>query len=127
MSFLAPLFLVGAVAIAGPILFHLIRRSVRERVKFSTLMFLKPTPPRLTKRSRLENLILLLLRCGIICLLAMSFARPYFQRSAAEPPKAAAGKRIVVLLDTSASMRRQGLWDAAKRAASAAVRRAEPN
>src|SRR3954469_2825453 len=104
MSFLAPLFLVGAVAIAGPIIFHLIRRTVRDRVRFSTLMFLKPSPPRLTKRSHLENLLLLLLRCAVICLLAVTFARPYFQRTANEPPKAASGRRIVVLLDTSASL-----------------------
>jgi hypothetical protein len=127
MSFLAPLFLVGAVAIAGPIIFHLIRRTVKERVRFSTLMFLKESPPRLTKRSHLENLILLLMRCAVVCLLAVSFARPYFQRAANEPPKAASGRRIVVLLDTSASLRRAGLFDAAKRAAIAAVRNADAN
>lgn len=125
MSFLAPLFLVGALAIAGPIIFHLIRRTVREKVPFSTLMFLKPSPPRLTKRSHLDNLILLLLRCAVIALLAMSFARPYFQSASTEPPKAVSGKRIVVMLDNSASLRRAGLWDAAKRAASEAVRNAE--
>src|SRR3954462_3221722 len=105
MSFLAPLFLVGLVAVAAPIIFHLIRRTVKERVRFSTLMFLKESPPRLTKRSHLENIILLLLRCAVVCLLAASFPRPYFQRAAAEPPKAASGKRMVILLDTSASMR----------------------
>ncbi len=127
MSFLAPLFLVGALAIAAPILFHLIRRTVKERVRFSTLMFLKESPPRLTRRSHLENWLLLLLRCAIICLLAASFARPYFRRASTEPPIAPSGRRVVVLVDTSASMRRTGLWDAAKRAAAAAIQRAEPN
>src|SRR4051812_36630316 len=127
MSFLAPLFLIGAVAVAAPIIFHLIRRTVKERVRFSTLMFLKESPPRLTKRSHLENIILLLMRCAIICLLAVSFARPYFQRAATEPPRPASGRRIVVLLDTSASMRRAGLFDAAKRTGVAAIRRADAN
>src|ERR1700759_3434557 len=127
MSFLAPLFLVGAVAIAGPIIFHLIRRTVKERVQFSTLMFLKPSPPRLTKRSHLQNIILLLLRCAVVCLLAGTFARPYFQRAVPEAPKAEAGKRIAVLVDTSASMRRKGLWNAAKRAATAAIQKAAAN
>ena len=63
MTFLAPLFLLGALAIIGPVLFHLIRRTTREVTPFSTLMFLTPSPPRITKRSRLENLWLLLLRC----------------------------------------------------------------
>ena len=127
MSFLAPLFLVGAVAVAAPIIFHLIRRTVKERVRFSTLMFLKESPPRLTKRSHLENLLLLLMRCAVICLLAVSFARPYFQRAVVEPPKTNSGRRFVVLLDTSASLRRTGLFDAAKAAAIAAVRRADAN
>src|SRR3954464_5628935 len=120
MSFLAPLFLVGLVAVAAPIIFHLIRRTVKERVRFSTLMFLKESPPRLTKRSHLENILLLLMRCAVICLLAVSFARPYFQRAVTAPPKPNSGRRFVVLLDTSASLRRTGLFDSAKAAAIAA-------
>lgn len=127
MSFLAPLFLVGALAVAAPIIFHLIRRTVKERVRFSTLMFLKESPPRLTKRSHLENILLLLLRCAVICLLALSFARPYFQHAVTEPPKSNSGRRYVILLDTSASLRRAGLFDAAKAAAIAAVRRTDDN
>ena len=46
MNFLTPLFLLGGLAIAGPIVFHLIRRTTRERRVFSSLMFLLPTPPR---------------------------------------------------------------------------------
>ncbi len=59
MSFLTPLFLLGGLAIAGPILFHLIRRNTRERFTFSSLMFLRPEPPRLTRKSRLEDILLL--------------------------------------------------------------------
>ena len=78
MSFLAPLFLLGALAVVGPILFHLIRRTTREVTPFSSLMFLRESPPRVTRRSRLENLWLLLLRCLVIGLLALGFARPFF-------------------------------------------------
>ena len=62
MSFLAPLFLVGALAIGLPIVFHLIRRTTRERKVFSSLMFLMPSPPRLVQRNRIEHLLLLLLQ-----------------------------------------------------------------
>jgi hypothetical protein len=113
MSFLAPLFLLGAAAISLPIVFHLIRRSSRERVPFSSLMFLLPTPPRVTRRSKLENLLLLLLRCAVVFLLAFAFARPYFSQPVLPDPGANAGEKILVLLDTSASMRRAGLWDQA--------------
>src|ERR1043165_4033025 len=100
MSFLAPFFLLGALAVALPILFHLIRRTSRERMPFSSLMFLSPTPPRVTRRSRLENILLLLLRCLVLCLLALGFARPFFQKPMAADPPGGNGKRIVILLDT---------------------------
>ncbi|HEX7863055.1 MAG TPA: BatA domain-containing protein [Verrucomicrobiae bacterium] len=123
MSFLAPLFLAGAAAIALPFLFHLIRRSSREKVIFSSLMFLDPSPPRITKRSRLEHLLLLLLRCAVICLLAFAFARPFLQKPMAATNVADESARVAILVDTSASMRREDLWEQAKQRAIDAVRR----
>src|SRR3954471_12571154 len=103
MTFLAPLFLLGGLAIVGPIIFHLIRRTTKDIVPFSSLMFLSATPPRMTKRSRLENLWLLLLRVLVLLLLALGFGRPLPQRMTAPDAAADAGIRTVVLLDTSAS------------------------
>jgi GNAT superfamily N-acetyltransferase len=114
MNFLTPLFLIGGLAIAGPIIFHLIKRTTRERTLFSSLMFLLPTPPRLSKRSRLEHLLLLLLRCLALGLLALGFSRPFFKQAPLDDPTAVQPKRIVVLVDVSASMRRTGLWAAAR-------------
>ena len=56
MSFLAPFFLLGGLALALPVIFHLVRRTTKERTVFSSLMFLMPTPPRLSRRSRLEDI-----------------------------------------------------------------------
>ena len=114
MNFLAPWFLLGALAVAGPVLFHLIRRSARERVPFSSLLFLRPTPPRAMRRRKFEHVALLLLRCLGLLLLAAGFARPFFPKSNAFPPPADDGRQIIVLLDTSASMRREGLWPNAR-------------
>ena len=113
MNFLAPLFLIGGLAVALPIFFHLIRRSSSEHIPFSSLMFLSPAPPRVTKRSRLEHLLLLFLRCLVICLLALGFARPFFQKPSPVNPTAEAGRKIILLVDSSASMRREGLWPGA--------------
>ncbi len=114
MNFLYPLFLAGAFAVVLPIVFHLIRRSTKDKVPFSTLRFLEPTPPRLTKKSRLEHLWLLLLRCLILLLLAAAFARPYIER-AIDPTAAIENpQRNLILVDTSASMQRSGAWDQAK-------------
>ena len=126
MSFLAPLFLLGGLAIAGPIIYHLVRRTTRERTRFSSLMFLMPSPPRLSKRHRLEHLLLLLLRCAALALLALGFARPFVRQAPINDPTAAQPKRIVVLVDTSASMRRDGVWPAAVSKTEEVLRRAGP-
>jgi len=126
MNFLAPLFLLGGLVVALPVIFHLIRRTTRERKSFSSLMFLMPSPPRLTRRSRLEHLLLLLLRCGVLCLLALGFARPYIKRALDTAQPSSTAKRTVLLVDTSASMRRANLWADARARAESIVRDASP-
>lgn len=126
MNFLTPLFLLGGLAIAGPIIYHLVRRTTREKTPFSSLMFLLPSPPRLSKRHRLEHILLLLLRCAALALLALGFARPFLKQAPIVDPTAAQPKRIVVLIDTSASMRRDGVWAAARGRAEDVLRRAGP-
>jgi len=126
MSFLTPLYLLGALAVAGPIIFHLIRRSPRGEVPFSSLMFLSPTPPRLTRRSRLDDWLLFLLRVAALCLLAFAFARPFLREAMALDSGDSRATRILVLLDTSASMRRGDLWQRAVEQAENAVRDARP-
>ncbi|HPC95198.1 MAG TPA: BatA domain-containing protein [Sedimentisphaerales bacterium] len=112
MSFLHPLFLAGVAAIGVPILLHMIRRHTRKRITFSSLMFVRTTAPRLRNRSRIENLSLLILRCLLLGLLALAFARPLLSRQAPETVTHQ-GRRMVLLVDTSASMRRAGLWNQA--------------
>src|SRR5688572_30662506 len=126
MSFLTPLFLLGGLAIAGPIIYHLVRRTTREKTRFSSLMFLLPSPPRLSKRHRLEHLLLLILRCAALALLALGFARPFIRQTPINDPTTAQPKRIVVLVDTSASMRRDGVWPAATARVEQVLRRAAP-
>ena len=114
MSLLAPLYIAGALAVALPILFHLIRRTPQGRQEFSSLMFLAPSPPRITRRSRLSNILLLLLRAAALCLLAFAFARPFLRRSADQSVTQTQGRRVALMVDTSASMRRGDLWTQAK-------------
>jgi hypothetical protein len=126
MNFLTPLFLAGALAVALPVVFHLIRRTTRKRTVFSSLMFLKPTPPRLSRRNRVENILLLLLRCAAICLLATGFARPFLKHVLPETPSTTPPKRTIILVDTSASMRRADLWSQAREKAHAVLQKAGP-
>jgi hypothetical protein len=113
MGLLAPLYALAALAIVGPILFHLIRRQPQGQLPFSSLMFLSPSPPRLTRRSRLDNLLLLLLRALAILLIAIAFTRPYL-RQESFLNSTLSGRHIVVILDTSGSMQRADVWNAAK-------------
>jgi hypothetical protein len=124
MSFLAPWFLLGALALALPVVFHLVRRTTRERTLFSSLLFLRPAPPRLTRRNRLEHLLLLLLRCAVLVLLAIGFARPFLQRALPEDSSPSGPRRLVVLLDVSASLRRGSLWTEARAKAESILRSA---
>ena len=110
MSFLAWAFGLGALAVAFPLIFHLIRRTPTGRQEFSSLMFLRPSPPRLTKRSRLDNLLLLLLRAAIIALLAFAFMRPFFREQVNLISSDIPARKVAILLDTSASMKSGDLW-----------------
>lgn len=107
MSFLFPLYFLGAAAIALPLYLHLKRRPPKDAVDFSTLMFLNPTRTvRVKRRSKLENILLLFLRCLAILGLAFIFSRPFLQNDDSGAKNSAAG-RNVILIDTSASMQRE--------------------
>lgn len=110
MSLLSPWFLAGLLLVAGPIIAHLVRRATRDRVAFSALRFLAPSTPKLDRRSRVQHPLLLLLRCLIVGLLALAFARPYWNQTT--PPTATVdqSRLALVLLDRSASMRAPGHW-----------------
>ncbi|MEM9015654.1 MAG: BatA domain-containing protein, partial [Verrucomicrobiota bacterium] len=122
MSFLFPLYLLGAAAIAVPILLHLRKRPPKEHIPFSSHLFLKSTPERLTRRTRLERWLLLALRCLAVLLLALAFGRPFF-RSMAGLDTDASRTRSVILVDRSASMQRESLWEEATKAAESAISR----
>jgi hypothetical protein len=109
MTWLFPLYLLGAAAVILPVLLHLRKRPPKERVEFSSLMFLEKSPLLLKRRSKLEQWLLLALRCLALILLALMFARP-FLRGRGEQAAEKSGQAFVILVDTSASMRRESLW-----------------
>ena len=113
MSLLTPLYILGLLAVSLPFVLHLIRRAPRGDFQFSSLMFLSPSPPRLTRRSRLDHLLLLLLRGLVLCLLAFAFARPFLRQGVEAEPTNAERQRVAIVVDTSASMRRGDLWQKA--------------
>jgi hypothetical protein len=114
MAFLAPWFLLGALAIAGPVLAHLRRLHVQKRVAFSAVDLLEACPPRSARRSW-EDVALLAARIAALGLLSLAFARPYLPLGAVSGGAMQDEKRLVILLDTSASMRRGNAFEEARR------------
>lgn len=120
MGLLTPWFLAGLFALAIPVLLHLTRRRAKQAVEFPSLMFLSQVPYRSLRRRRLEELLLLALRCTALALLVFAFARPLLPGA----PLGAAGveqTELVIAVDRSASMSVGERWDRAVAAAREAL------
>lgn len=77
MTFLVPLFLAALLAVAIPILIHLLNLKKPERVAFSTLSFFKELQKSTIRRLKIKRFLLLAIRLAMIILLALALARPY--------------------------------------------------
>jgi hypothetical protein len=104
MSFLNPFLLFGSVALAIPVLIHLVRREKSEIIPFSSLMFLLKVPKRSIRQQKMKNLLLMALRLLILALLVGAFARPYITQAAKPTPNANSNRGTVLMLDNSYSM-----------------------
>lgn len=75
--FLSPIFLIAALAGAGvPLLLHLMQSSRTSRTPFPTVRFLKLAQKRSSRRIKMENILLWLIRTLIMLLLGLAFAMP---------------------------------------------------
>jgi hypothetical protein len=112
-TFLNPAYL-GALALAAiPILIHLIRRRRIRIIPWAAWDFLLQSRRRNRRRLRIEQLLLLLVRIAIVCLVVLAFARPILR--ALGLPMLAEDARVhaLIVLDNSYSMgyRREGVTD----------------
>ncbi len=120
LSFLSPLFLLGAAAAAVPIVLHLLHHEPDARVKFSAVKLLRRAPVEHARKRRLRQLLLLALRVAALALLALAFARPFLATGAA----VRASTVTIVALDTSYSMSAPGRFERAQQLARDAIDRA---
>ena len=81
MTFVTPALLAGALLVGLPIVLHLAMRRRPQRLIFPALRFVQNRRAANQTRLRLRHLLLLLLRCGIIVLLALALARPTIRGS----------------------------------------------
>jgi len=101
VSFLAWTFLFGSAAVVGPILAHLLAKPRFRRVPFTMLQFLRAGRQESHSRRKLRDILVLLLRCAIIVLIAVLFARPVLK---VHSPPPAHTPILYLALDDSASM-----------------------
>lgn len=107
---LAPVFAVAGGLLAGvPLVLHMFRRTPALRMPFSVVRFLIPTLPTTTKRASIEHWPLMLLRILALALIGLAFARPFQRVTIARAAESGSADRIAVLIDASASMRRDGI------------------
>ncbi len=112
MGLLAPLFLLGALAIALPIWLHRLQTQSSDRQPFSSAMLLETTEERVHLQKKLKYLVLLALRIAMLLLIAAAFAKPFLERPPTLLAAGAAGTHLVVV-DSSASMGRAGAFEQA--------------
>ncbi len=101
MGFLAPWFLGGLAALGAPVFVHLLRKHVTVPRPVASLMFFERGTQSSTRHRRLRYYLLFALRAALLLLVVLAFANPFFRRSAAN----ANGRLLLVVVDTSFSMR----------------------
>ncbi|MEK6249480.1 MAG: BatA domain-containing protein, partial [Planctomycetales bacterium] len=101
------LFWGGSLLIAGPILIHLLNKRQFRVLDWAAMDFLFEANKSNRRRIRLEDLLLLLLRCLAVILIALLVARPFFQ-SRGLGDSLNAYSRLVVLDDSYSMTARNG-------------------
>ncbi|MDH3388214.1 MAG: VWA domain-containing protein [Gammaproteobacteria bacterium] len=120
-SWISPLYLFGSLLLALPVLIHLVQRHRSSGVKFPSLMFLERIELRQKQRYEIRNWLLLLLRCLLLLLIVIAFARPFLLDAADGQLLDPGRKDSVIVIDRSYSMRVADHWQQARAAALAAV------
>ncbi len=102
IGFLNPLILLATPASLIPLLIHIFNRRRLRKLDFSSIQLLKSFEKTKLKRIRLKELILLILRCLIILLIVVAFARPSWKGNLGMVGSEAQTS-AVILLDNSFS------------------------
>lgn len=127
MGLLAPWLLLLGLAVAVPVLLHLMHRRPGPRLDFPALRYLRRAERESGRRVRVRQLLLLALRIAAVLLLALAAARPFLRAGAdAHPPT-----DVVLVLDNSMStgavVEDERVFDALRDAARASLSAAGPD
>ena len=103
MAFMAPALLFALPLALAPLLLHLFFQRRRSNVQFSTLAFLERNERHFAYRRRIQELLLLLFRTGVLALCILALARPCIKRHTF---LGTARTEAILILDDTMSMQR---------------------
>lgn len=98
------LAVLGAGLVSVPILIHLLNKRKFKVIDWAAMDFLMDADQRNRRRLRLENLLLLLLRCLAVLLIGFLLGRPFLNSAWLPGGKDGGQFERIVLLDDSLSM-----------------------
>jgi len=105
MPFLHPIvFWTGLAAVSVPVIIHLLNRRRFRMMDWAAMQFLWESVRRNRRRLRIEEFILLALRCLVLAMLAAALARFTGCRAMEALPGGTESQTAVFLLDDSCSM-----------------------
>ena len=96
---------LGALAVASPILIHLLNKRRFKIIEWAAMDFLFEAEKKNRRRVRIENFILLALRCLAMLLIGLLLGRPFLPSSMTKLLNQKPKFERVVLLDDSLSQR----------------------
>lgn len=102
MGILAPLMLLGGLAVSIPLVLHFFYKARHRPLPWAAMEFLRQSIEQTSRRLKFQELILLALRCLALILLALALARFSFSSGA----RSGRGESVaaVFVFDTSYSM-----------------------
>ena len=126
MSFLEPLFLIGLLGAALPLLIHLINRRKATKRSFPALALLLESNKRVARSAKVRQWFLMASRVLAVLLLALALAKPFVLSNEG----VSAGERlptaVAIVVDTSGSMAHGDWWDRSRDKVSDELRALRP-
>jgi Mg-chelatase subunit ChlD len=111
--------LFGLAAVAIPIIVHLLNKFQVKEVTWAAMRFLRESVEKNQRRLRMEDILLLILRCLLVALLILALSRPAWQ--SAVRMTGSHQVTAVIIIDDSYSMGlTNGIQSSLQRAQSAA-------
>ena len=102
---LNPAILAWLGLAAAPVIIHLLNRRRYRVLQWGAMQFLDESVAKSSKRLRIEQLLIMLIRMLIIALVVYAMGRPYLPGAVPGLPAARPKRNAVVVLDRSMSMR----------------------